>query len=176
MEWFTLYVNTYRISNSIWCINEFTNQLRINILWPSDIIWWDKYWWALALVMACCLMAPSHYLNQCWLLISEVLWCSCHLRAISQHLPQILFCIMILKIILKKLLPCLPRGQWFKYNQAIWKTSWYHILLDHILHDPESIHYVKHIANDIDISNQIQHIIHNMQKCLEQAHVHFDSE
>ena len=23
--------------------------------------------------MACCLMAPSHYLNQCWLLISEVL-------------------------------------------------------------------------------------------------------
>ena len=24
--------------------------------------------------MACCLMAPSHYLNQCWLLISEILW------------------------------------------------------------------------------------------------------
>ena len=27
----------------------------------------------LAQVMACCLMAPSHYLNQCWLMISEVL-------------------------------------------------------------------------------------------------------
>ena len=27
----------------------------------------------LAQVMACCLTAPSHYLNQCWL-ISEVLW------------------------------------------------------------------------------------------------------
>ena len=25
-------------------------------------------------VMACCLMAPSHYLNQCWLLIGEDLW------------------------------------------------------------------------------------------------------
>ena len=24
--------------------------------------------------MACCLTAPSHYLNQCWLIISEVLW------------------------------------------------------------------------------------------------------
>ena len=24
--------------------------------------------------MACCLTAPSHYLNQCWLLSSEVLW------------------------------------------------------------------------------------------------------
>ena len=23
---------------------------------------------------ACCLKAPSHYLNQCWLIISEVLW------------------------------------------------------------------------------------------------------
>ena len=28
----------------------------------------------LARVMACCLMAPSQYLNQCWLMISEVLW------------------------------------------------------------------------------------------------------
>ena len=25
-----------------------------------------------AQVMACCLMAPSHYLNQCWLIINEV--------------------------------------------------------------------------------------------------------
>ena len=24
--------------------------------------------------MACCLMAPSHYLSQCWLIISKVLW------------------------------------------------------------------------------------------------------
>ena len=25
-------------------------------------------------LMACCLIAPIHHLNQCWLLISEVLW------------------------------------------------------------------------------------------------------
>ena len=24
--------------------------------------------------MACCLTAPSHYLNQCWLIICEVMW------------------------------------------------------------------------------------------------------
>ena len=28
----------------------------------------------LAQVMAWCLMTPSHYMSQCWLLISEVLW------------------------------------------------------------------------------------------------------
>ena len=33
-------------------------------------------WSSLAQVMACCLMAPSHYLNQCWLLINKVLWYS----------------------------------------------------------------------------------------------------
>ena len=37
-------------------------------------IWWDRTWSTLAQVMACCLKAPSHYLNQCWFLISEVLW------------------------------------------------------------------------------------------------------
>ena len=43
-------------------------------LWPSDTIWWHGSGSTLALVMACCLMAPSHYLNQCWLIISEVIW------------------------------------------------------------------------------------------------------
>ena len=36
----------------------------------------------LAQVMACCLMAPSHYLNQCWL-IRSVRSSGIHLRAIS---------------------------------------------------------------------------------------------
>ena len=27
--------------------------------------------------MACCVMAPSHYLNQCWLIITKVQYCSC---------------------------------------------------------------------------------------------------
>ena len=49
------------------------NRQRINSLWPSDTIWWHKYRSTLAQVMAWCLTAPSHYLNHCWLIISEVL-------------------------------------------------------------------------------------------------------
>ena len=45
-----------------------------NSLWPSDTICWDRIASTVAQIMACCLMAPSHYLNQCWLIISEVLW------------------------------------------------------------------------------------------------------
>ena len=43
-------------------------------LWPSDTIWRQRSGSILAQVMACCLTAPSHYLNQCWLIISEVQW------------------------------------------------------------------------------------------------------
>ena len=45
----------------------------INSLWPGDAIWWHRSGSTLAQVMACCLTAPSHYLNQCWLIISRVL-------------------------------------------------------------------------------------------------------
>ena len=45
----------------------------VNSLWPSDAIWWHRSGSTLAQVMPCCLMAPSHYLNQCWLIISEVI-------------------------------------------------------------------------------------------------------
>ena len=48
--------------------------LKFNSLGPSDAIWHWRSWSTLVQVMACCLMAPSHYLNQCWLIISKVLW------------------------------------------------------------------------------------------------------
>ena len=48
--------------------------LVINSLGPSDAIWWQGSGSTLTQVMACCLTAPSHYLNQCWLLISKVEW------------------------------------------------------------------------------------------------------
>ena len=54
--------------------NPSTILLYINSLWPSDPIWRHRYGSTLAQVMACCLTAPSHYLNQCWLIISEVQW------------------------------------------------------------------------------------------------------
>ena len=46
----------------------------MNTMCPSDTIWWNITGSTLAQVMDRCLMAPSHYPNQCWLLISEILW------------------------------------------------------------------------------------------------------
>ena len=34
----------------------------------------SEIWSTLVQVMACCLKAPSHYLNQCWLIINGFLW------------------------------------------------------------------------------------------------------
>ena len=48
--------------------------ILVNSLWPSDTIRRQRSRSTLAQVMACCLTAPSHYLNQCWLIISEVQW------------------------------------------------------------------------------------------------------
>ena len=46
----------------------------VNSLRPSDAIWRQRSRSTLAQVMACCLMARSHYLNQCWFTISKVHW------------------------------------------------------------------------------------------------------
>ena len=77
----------------------------INSLWPGDTIWRQWSWSTLAQVMACCLTAPGHYLNQCWLPNSEVLWHSAesNFTVIAQQLYH-----MTLKIVLLKLLPHLP--------------------------------------------------------------------
>ena len=45
-----------------------------NSLWPNYAIRRQGTESKLAQVMACCLMAPSQYLNQYWLIISKVLW------------------------------------------------------------------------------------------------------
>ena len=55
--------------------------IALNSLWPSDTIWRHKTRSTLAQVMACCLTAPSHYLNQCWL--SSVRSHGIHLMALS---------------------------------------------------------------------------------------------
>ena len=47
---------------ALWCFS----------LRPSDAIWQHRSGSTLAQVMDCCLTAPSHYLNQCWLIISKV--------------------------------------------------------------------------------------------------------
>ena len=65
-------------------------QPLVDLLWPSDTIWCHATWSTLVKVMALCLMALSHYLNQCWPIItfiSEVLWhsaltCACNVQDI----------------------------------------------------------------------------------------------
>ena len=46
----------------------------LNSLWPGDTIRRLRSGSTLSQEMACCLTVPSHYLHQCWLIISEVLW------------------------------------------------------------------------------------------------------
>ena len=67
--------------------------LHVNSLWPGDAIWWLRTGWALAQVMALCLIAPGHYLNHCWL-ISEVLWHSFTWGKCSLNSPNIIISIL----------------------------------------------------------------------------------
>ena len=64
------FIQNVNISFIIFKTIQHINQLIIS-LWPSDAIWRHMSVSTLAEVMACCLMAPSHYLNQCWLFISS---------------------------------------------------------------------------------------------------------
>ena len=48
---------------------------RLMLIKLHDAIsWHHRTWSTLVQVMAWCLTAPSHYLNQCWLIISEFSW------------------------------------------------------------------------------------------------------
>ena len=58
----------------------------INTLQHGGTISWHVSGSTLAQVMSCFLMGPSHFLNQCWLIISEVLRHS-H-GAVLQEIPQ----------------------------------------------------------------------------------------
>ena len=50
----------------------FMNRDAVNSLWPGDAIWPHGSWVTLVQhvqVMACCLTAPSDYVNKCLLLV-----------------------------------------------------------------------------------------------------------
>ena len=74
-------------------------------------------------VMACRLMAPTHYLNQCWLLINEVLWHSP--EKYFQRVPKLVFCTMSVKITLLKLLPHLSEDNELNAFEPVC-FKWYH--------------------------------------------------
>ena len=68
---------TWPITNSLLCRSKPTVAVVPDVTWPSAA---DEKQQKSKIEQTECLMAPSHYLKQWWLLISEVLWhlhCSC---------------------------------------------------------------------------------------------------
>ena len=62
------------VSLCLWIyVSEFADNI-LHCITGIVAIGWHRSGSILAQVMACCLMAPAYYLNQCWLIIIEVLW------------------------------------------------------------------------------------------------------
>ena len=99
--------------------SSFVRQITINSFWPSDTIWWHRSGSTLAQVMTCCLTAPSHYLNQCCQIISEVLRHSPdgYFTANTQHIY--LWCDLEKNYFLK-ITSTSARGQWVN-NTSKWQ-------------------------------------------------------
>ena len=99
----------------------------VNSLWPSDAIWCHRTWATLIQVMAWCLTAPSHYLNQCWLIINEVLRHSP--QGSSTGNAQDIYRSYEFENYYSKIRATSPRGQWFKsrdnfmYAYSQWETT-----------------------------------------------------
>ena len=52
------------------------NVLNITTVWPSKVLWWPISWLPFVQEVTCIHQAPSHYLNQCLLMITGILWYS----------------------------------------------------------------------------------------------------
>ena len=87
----------------------------VNSWWPSDAKWQHRPGLPLAQVMAHFLMTPSHYLNQCSLIISGVLWPSTESDRVSQEILKITILDMNLKINNLRLQPHLPCANDLRY-------------------------------------------------------------
>ena len=116
----------------------------MNSLWLSDAIWWHRSGSTLVQVMACCLLAQSHYLNRCWLLISEVLWHSPQGKFTVRNLPNIL--LNELENSTFKISAISPRGQWVnKWHAFYAKTSTYFPVCNTLMENfTYFLHYLSH--------------------------------
>ena len=91
--------------------------MSFNSLWPSDTIWQQRSGSTLAQVMACCLMARSHYLNQCRLIMNEDLW-----QSPDSNFPAIYWWYQ-LENCLSNISFKSPRGQWVNYLISPWTMT-----------------------------------------------------
>ena len=113
----------------------------------------------LAQVMACCLMAPSHYLNQCWLIISEV-WHSPELK-IQDIYPWYVFENDPFKI------TATSPGQWVKslftwHIQERWSCRLFHISSDDEAVNTTAFPYNK-TENSLPVHDKIYRQISNIR-------------
>ena len=113
MKWCHIIHSCGRLISNLWL-----NGFFFNSLWPSDTTWRHRTGSTLAQVMACCLMAPSHYLNQCWFIIGEVhwatfIWCWFQLRYLSYQSLKLAWKLLS-EVLLKS-----PRGQWVKKKNML---------------------------------------------------------
>ena len=100
----------------------------VNSLWPSDTEWWHRAGSTLAQVMAWCLTAPSHYLNQCWL-IREALWHSPEINFTASAPATILY--NEFKNYTLRITATFPRDQWSMsliWHQITWDLNEYPVI------------------------------------------------
>ena len=90
-------------------ISDNLGRSTFNSLWYSDAKWHHKIWSTLVEVMACCLMAPNHYLNQRWLITNEVLL----------HSPEDNFTLNVIYIY-----PWYELQNWFKTTAGSHRGHW----------------------------------------------------
>ena len=109
------------------CYNTCLTHCGLLVMTPA--IWHHIIWSLLVQVMASCLMAPSHYLNQCWLIINKVPWHNWHSHENGfTKVFKIAISKMSLKITLSKLLPHFPGVNGLTNNLSDWKDCSSHLV------------------------------------------------
>ena len=128
----------------------------INSSAPLDTIWRHRSGSKLVHVIACCLMAPSLYLNQCWLDINRVL---CHapessfnalrLRQNGCHYPDDMFICIFLNenvwIAIKISLKFVPKGS-INNTPALVQIMAWRQPGDKPLSEPIMVNFLMHIC------------------------------
>ena len=113
------------VSTIQWKVNSMIH-VYSDSLGLSEAIWRYRPGSILVQVMACCLTAPSHHLNQCWLIIKGVLW---HSPVTIAQEVTVTFCseITLLKLPVLLHLPgaseYTPNTLKYMYDDYYWSTS-----------------------------------------------------
>ena len=105
---------SFKKMNLKYCLQNIINFFRpqyVNSLWLIEAAWHRRTCLIFVQLMPCCLAAPNHYLNQWWLIISEVF----------RHSPE-----GKLQEILKISHYCLIGKLWFLQHSCVGDTIAYH--------------------------------------------------